>query len=273
MPIAFARFIKNYLYRYRAAIIPEWRLGDFPFTQHLKAVFLERDIEVVLDVGANVGQFAQLLRNPVGFKGPIISFEPVSSSFALLSSLAESDHNWSVFQSALGSTSGASTINVTAASEFSSLLTPKIGNVFPEWSHVERREAVSVSRLDDFLCANHINPRRAYLKIDTQGFDLEVLKGAPITLNAVEAIQIELSMRPLYDGAPSYFQVLSELSGMGFAISTMFPINLTNMMAIEMDCILVRETPDDSRRTRTYASLLKSGILIPRRFGRRHWPR
>jgi len=259
--------IVNLLHRSRIAVIPEWRLGAFPFVQQMRAVISQREIGMVLDVGANVGTFSRIVRNEVGFKGQIISFEPVSSSFAVLRSRAEADRNWLVFQTALGSTTCKSTINVTAASEFASFLAPKVGNVYPEWNRVERREIVSVSRLDDFLFANQITPKRAYLKIDTQGFDLEVLKGASGAIASIEAIQIELSMRAIYDNTPNYTEVLSELSRMGFVVSGMFPINLTDMMAIEMDCILVRETADDPLRTMTYASVMKRGVLLPRRFG------
>ena len=252
------------LYRSRIAIIPEWRLGTFPFVQHVRAVFSQRNIDMVLDVGANVGGFSQMLRKQVGFHSQIVSFEPVSSSFARLRARAASDTKWSVHQIALGSAAATATINVTTASEFASFLSPKETNLFPEWNRVERRETASVCRLDDFMLANHIDPKRAYLKIDTQGFDLEVLKGCTGIINVLEAIQVELSFRPIYKETPSYIEVLSVLSRMGFVISGMYPINLTNMMAIEMDCILVRDTGDDPLRTVTNASLVKRGVLIPR---------
>src|SRR5439155_10810610 len=80
------------------------------------------DITLVFDVGANVGQFGKLLRNS-GYGGRIVSFEPVNSAYAQLSSAAAHDPNWTTIPAALGTSKGEATINVNRNSDMSSLLT------------------------------------------------------------------------------------------------------------------------------------------------------
>ena len=209
---------------------------------HLREVFQLVDVDYVVDVGAHVGEFGQLLRADVGFRGPIISFEPVSTAFARLSRVAACDRAWHVHRLALGSESGQAMVNVTRPRVLSSLLAPA-AEAFPpaEAPAVDRRESVSLSGLDDVwdqLIGG--GGRRAFLKIDTQGSDLQVLEGATRSLQRVAALRAELSVQPLYRGAVPYTESLLAITRLGFELSGLFPVSRSHLRVLELDCVAIR---------------------------------
>jgi FkbM family methyltransferase len=181
-------------------------------------------IDVVLDVGANAGQFAHHLRRDLAFKGRIYSFEPLSVPFRRLQSRAAQDPDWHAFNFALGDVKGIATINVAANSESSSLL-----EMLP--SHVEAApqskfvgtEDVDVRTLDaifDDLCQPG---EGVYLKIDTQGFEGRVLQGADRSLPKIDTLQVEMSLTPLYSNELTFGELYQLLLGKGYAMVGLEP--------------------------------------------------
>jgi FkbM family methyltransferase len=175
------------------------------------------EIDVVLDVGANAGQFAHGLRRDLAFEGRICSFEPLNVPFRRLQSRAAEDPDWQAFNFALGDVGGTATINVAANSESSSLL-----EMLP--SHVEAApqskfvgtEDVEVRKLDaifDDLCQPG---ESVYLKIDTQGFEGRVLQGADRSLPKIDTVQVEMSLTPLYSSELSFDELYQLLLGKGY---------------------------------------------------------
>jgi hypothetical protein len=80
------------------------------------------------------------------------------------------------------------------------------------------------------------------LKMDTQGYDLKVYRGAASSLGRVQAVVSELSFQPIYEGMPDYRQMLAEFESAGFAVSGLFPVSRNpDLSLIEMDCVLVRQ--------------------------------
>jgi hypothetical protein len=106
-----------------------------------------------------------------------------------------------------------------------------------------RHEPVDVRRLDGVLAA-HAAPDsdgRALLKIDTQGFDLDVLEGASGILDGIAAIQVEVSLQPIYDGTAGSHETLEALTDRGFGLSGVFPVSADgDLRLIEVDCVAVR---------------------------------
>ncbi|MGE3268365.1 MAG: FkbM family methyltransferase [Chloroflexota bacterium] len=211
---------------------------------YLTHLFLLLSIDCVIDVGARNGEFGRLLREH-GYRGRIISFEPVPTTFEHLQQRAARDPLWDAYQVALGSENTLATINVMRSSEFSSFLAPIDGSELNRagWNAVVRQEQVPVRRLDDIL--PDILPAgrssRIYLKMDTQGWDLEVLRGAEQTLSRVQALQSEMSIIPIYDGSPPFSEALASLKQRGFAASAMFGVSRDPQQRLrEFDCVMVR---------------------------------
>lgn len=201
------------------------------------------DIDLVLDVGANVGQFAQNLRR-IGYQGHICSFEPVGEAYAeLLASLGD-DHRWAGYNYALGSKDERRIINVGAheSSAMSSFLTPRFDSKFSqEEIEVKRLDGV----LDEVLAATGLVNPRIFLKMDTQGYDLEVVSGASGWLDRILGIQSELSIEPLYEGMPHYLDALGSYESLGFKLHRLEELWRDDQSRdlIEMDCIMMRPQP------------------------------
>jgi FkbM family methyltransferase len=155
--------------------------------------------DLVLDVGANVGQFASELRL-AGYAGPIISFEPLSDAFTSLRDRSASDPHWSALQWALGAQTETGSINVSANSMSSSLLPMSEGHehAAPDSTYV-RTEQIQVRRMDEIPELDGY--QRMFCKIDTQGFEREVLNGIGDLWPRIVAVQLETSHVPLYDGS------------------------------------------------------------------------
>jgi FkbM family methyltransferase len=198
---------------------------------------------MVFDVGANIGQYGLSLRK-CGFTGRIVSFEAMASTHAKLSKVAANDYDWLVAPCcALGRTSGESTINVAANSVSSSLLPMRQQHLqaSPNSAYV-KREVVRVERLDDV--ASHLLEQdgRLMLKIDTQGYEEEVLAGAGQTLKAASALQLELSVVPLYEGAPELRRILEICENLGFQLHGLIPgfFNEATGRLLQMDGLFLK---------------------------------
>ncbi|MHB1207294.1 MAG: FkbM family methyltransferase [Rhodospirillaceae bacterium] len=226
------------------AVIPRWRLPRFEMARKLRDLFDRHAIETVIDVGANEGQYRDFLRDEVGFEGAIVSFEPIPDLARLLETRARTDPRWTISQKALGAARGTATINVMAGSDFSSFLQPRQveNHRQNEKNTVVRAVAVEVSTLDDEIPADR-SLARTYLKLDTQGFDLEVLKGARRAIAQVPALQTEVSFRPFYKGMPTYGESLDAFKNSGFAVAAFFLVTDDgHHRAAEFDCVMVRDS-------------------------------
>jgi FkbM family methyltransferase len=228
--------------RFGLAVIPRWRLGRLDFAQQLARLAHLLNVDWVIDVGANNGQFRDFLRAEVGWRGAISSFEPIPEIAAELRRRAAQDPGWTIHEVALGATNGNAVFNVAASSDFSSFLTPNAAQVpeFADLSTTVRRVDVELRRLDCVL--NEVAPsaRRIFLKLDTQGFDLEVLAGLGTARNQVALVQTEMSVRPVYNNMPDWQDSLATLNGMGFDLSGLFPVTHDSALRlVEFDCIAI----------------------------------
>lgn len=189
-----------------------------------REAFLERlDIDVVLDVGANEGQYAVDLRE-LGYGGRIISFEPLSEQFSLLEQRSSTDERWDCLNLALGGHDGEATINKAEYSVFSSFLeTTNFIEELDPGSVARGREKVRIRRLDAVLEEMSIGEGAVWLKIDTQGYELTVLEGASGWLDRFSAVQLEMSLRAAYEGQPGFETVRSFMGERGFVLAAILP--------------------------------------------------
>jgi FkbM family methyltransferase len=216
-------------------IAPLWRAPEVLLAERLRRIFAERRIGYVIDVGANVGQYRRFLRDRVGFTGPVLSAEPVSIYAEKCRQAG--DDNTTVLQCALGPETGSAEINVTEGTTLNSMLAPK------DWfagNTTVRRETVEVRRLDDIVPPG-FDLTRTFLKLDTQGFDLQAARGGPNALSKIPALQTEISIRPLYEGMPTMDQSLAFFRERGFEVADFFLVNpAEHGEAAEFDCLMVK---------------------------------
>jgi FkbM family methyltransferase len=212
-----AKLVRSLTRRMGVDLIP------FPSRGSLAFVLRHCDINCVLDVGANIGQTGSLLRD-LRFRGRIISFEPLSHAFAELSQRAKRDSSWSCHHCALGNADGEADIHVSDFSVYSSLL--PITEFAVNTDAVARQsrvEHVKVRSLDSLWPELDLEGRRILLKVDTQGFERNVLEGAAASLKKIRAVQLEMSVHGLYKGQPTYIEMLHYMTSRGFVIAGLNP--------------------------------------------------
>jgi FkbM family methyltransferase len=210
---------------------------------HTIELISRHNIDLVIDVGANMGQFAIDLRN-VGYSGLIISFEPITECYGHLQSIA--DKNWLIENYALGDTNTTEIINISNKSVFSSILkTSEFGNSnFSESIKIVDKQTIQIKKLDDVIrgLVNNFDKKRIFLKLDTQGYDHHVILGATDTLPCVQVLQTEVSCKAIYEDTPPFYETLTQLSRSGFNITGIFPLShdKNTMELLEFDCFLIK---------------------------------
>lgn len=191
---------------------------DRPMRDPVRLISLkarELGCRTVLDVGANIGQFGEeLLRT--GWNGKLVSFEPIAANHAALEVCAARFPNWSVAPAmALGAVEARADINVSENMVSSSLLpVGRASTDVLDETRYTRSEPVMVRRLDDVIQPSW--PAPFAIKTDTQGFELEVLRGAPNTLSNARVLMVEMSMAPLYEGGAQFASLYSFIENAGF---------------------------------------------------------
>lgn len=227
------------------AMIDRRRRIDAPFSHRAQLIsILETcEIDLVLDVGANEGQFGRLIRR--FYRGAIYSFEPVEEAFGRLACTAAEDPNWYVFKLGLGNSDAKMKINVPTETDFSSLLKANdyCINRFGDGARAIKTEEITVVRLDRLLEQSipGLRDKRIFLKMDTQGYDLEVFKGLGSLLDQTMVLQTELPVIPIYEGMPHWTESIATFEKAGLQIVGMFPISRDSEWVVEYDCLLARK--------------------------------
>ncbi len=182
-----------------------------------------REVDLVLDVGAAGGKYGGELRD-AGYLGRIVSFEPLSGPYADLVQAVAEDTEWTCMQAALGASDGELEINVSGNSDSSSFLPMRElhRQTAPESAYVAT-ERVQVRALDSIWDEVATEARNPFLKLDVQGYELEVLQGARSSLPKLTGIQVELSLVSLYEGAPTFHQMIDFLEAEDFRLAGLEP--------------------------------------------------
>lgn len=175
-------------------------------------------IDKIFDIGANNGQYATLMRQ-LGFDGVIISFEPLSDAFSELKKKTTHDKKWLAVNAAIGNFNGEAFINVAANSQSSSILKmlPSHIKSAPDSVYI-KKEKIKIHSLDSII-NDYLKPNdRVFLKIDTQGFEKNVLDGAQNSIRFIKGIQMEMSLIPLYEGEVLFFDMVEHMKKIGFSL-------------------------------------------------------
>lgn len=206
-----------------------------------RAVFMEQEnITLVVDVGAHVGDYGSGLRNR-GYRGRIEAFEPNPDSFAQLQSRAGKDPLWNVWNVGLGDFRGERDLHISANQVSSSFLGMHDAHAqaAPDSRYIGSR-SVEIRRLDDLSIARPLD--RVLLKLDTQGYEQEVLNGGAETIQKVRLIEIEMSIVPLYEGQPLVRDALAFMEDLGFVLIWIDRVHFTDdrMRLLQLDGIFGR---------------------------------
>ena len=211
---------------------------DSPFISIVRNLE-DSNVSNVIDVGANVGQFGLDIRRH-GFKGQIVSYEPVNETFGLLTQTTRRHQPWKAIQLGLGAAESERTINISGNDGLSSSLL-EMGSLhlenFPDSATVSRQN-ISISTIDNQLVVLGLRPQEIMLKLDVQGFEAEVLKGASQSISKIPLCYLEVSITPLYEGEVSYLPILIELSKYGHEVIDVFRgIKASNGKLLQLDIL------------------------------------
>jgi len=217
--------------------------------QVLKDALRASGAPVVVDVGANLGQFAQQVFE-TGFRGTVVSYEAqpeVHRELMKRAAAKSGPAKWIVAECcALGSGTGTVEMNISANSLSSSLLPMKRehADAAPASRYVCTK-TVKLARLDDVAAAAVPADVPLFMKIDTQGYEREVLEGAPRLLERTVGVHIELSLLQLYDQAPSLVEMVSYLESRGFQLFGLLPVFRDDRdgRLLQVDGIFMRRRP------------------------------
>jgi FkbM family methyltransferase len=243
---ALARPVRRALRRLGFDIVRYPRDDEGKLGAHLVALFEQLRVNCVLDVGAHWGEYGTLLRD-WSYTGRIVSFEPVAESASILEERAGDDPKWRVERLALGSRSRSASMHVYSASDLASFLTLNdyAADLYPDDTVLARQETVTICRLDEIIgqIDDENTPGTFFLKVDTQGLDLDVIAGAEGCLPRIRGIQLEAAVQPLYDGVADYLHTLEHLRQLGYKLTGAFPISRDRELGIiELDCVFTQSS-------------------------------
>jgi FkbM family methyltransferase len=193
------------------------RYPEMDVARRMKLVRAKK-INTIIDVGANSGQYASLMRD-YGYKGKIISFEPLLDAYNNLNKLVSNDPLWEAYNYALGNKNEKAFINVSGNSFSSSILDMLDAHLesAPESEYIAKQE-IGIKKLDEIFEELCDTKSGTMLKIDVQGFEKEVLQGASASLRSIDIIQLEMSIVPLYKDEMTLCDMITYLKGLNFEL-------------------------------------------------------
>jgi FkbM family methyltransferase len=214
------------------------------YPAHIIRDLLDRNgIGLVLDVGANEGQYSAELRK-AGYKGRIISFEPLHDAFHALKTKCSADPAWIAEKLALGDRNGTDIIHVSGHSPSSSLLpmTDLHTNSVPGSAYAGD-ESIELKTLDSIYSDLKVAGEKIFMKVDTQGYEMHVLEGAAQTLPLIAGLQLELSASALYEGEELYYTICRYVEEKGFRLVRIIPgyTNKSTGEMLQFDAVFFRK--------------------------------
>lgn len=216
-------FIKKFARKYLNIEVRRFNVMNSPFAL-IKHLLESHKVDLLLDVGGFIGTYGEEARE-MGYKGKIVSFEPIKASFQKLRAKADKDPNWQYHNIGIGTESEELTINIAGNYASSSLLgMHKNQTDLAPVAAYQDTEKIQIKRLDEVITPDIAKGYKSiYLKIDVQGYELNVLEGAKAILPYINVIQAEISFVTLYEQGPLYNEVISKLDELGFELFTILP--------------------------------------------------
>jgi len=195
--------------------------------------------DLILDVGANRGQFALDVLKAVPH-ARVVSFEPLPTACDVHRSVFGEDPSVTLVEGAVGSALGTAVLNISGSDDSSSLL--EVGDlqneVFPGTAAIGSVE-VPVAPLDDLISLTS-DDGEVLLKIDVQGFELEVLKGGTAALRHVRWVYVECSFVELYAQQPLAADIIAFLAERGFGLDEIVGVQRFKGRSVQADLLFIR---------------------------------
>jgi FkbM family methyltransferase len=218
-------------------------LKSSTFNTQRNTVIRRLGMDLALDVGAN--EWASAVRTS-GYAGTILSFEPDPRAISILRKNMQNDQEWKLYETALGNeTSELIMFQFPEMVEgMSSLKRPlnftKFGEEIVSSKDLIHEVLVPVRRLDDLLEDIEFGNKKIHLKIDVQGFEMEVLQGSPCLLEKCSSVEIEMPLVNFYDGAVQFLELSKLLIDLGFTASTIQTERWSYPAALDCDALFIR---------------------------------
>ncbi len=219
------------------------QLGTRLAEHEIQTVLARTGANVVLDVGANRGQFAGALRAR-GYTGRIVSFEPIPEHLAVLRRRSADDPDWMVLPYAAGDADGSAEINEVPGTMSSLLNASDFGRGWSQRLGRATVRSIEVRRIEGLLeqALAGVSDPRVFLKLDTQGYDLIAFRGVGEAVKSLVGLVSEVSCVPIYDGMPRLVEQVAEYEAAGFELAGMYPVTIhqPTLRVIEFDAVMVR---------------------------------
>jgi FkbM family methyltransferase len=210
---------------------------------HRRGLIKTLEIDCVWDFGASDGKYGVEIRSD-GYRGQIVSCEPLQESFAKLQDAAEGDINWRLFQGAVGSEPKEVELVLSGNLDSSSLLQIKQRHVdaYPS-SSMTGRQVTKVATWDQLAKEFQIPRGNWMAKVDVQGFEMEVFKGGAEAFEFLKLIEIELSLEELYTGQPLFQEMHQFFARNGFYLYWMEPgfVDHSKHEILQVECLYLRD--------------------------------
>lgn len=180
--------------------------------------------QAVVDIGGNRGQYAARLRSS-GYRGRIVSVEPIADAFAALAAQARNDPLWECRRVAVGEATGRRTLHIAANSSSSSLLPIAHRHLEAQpRSQYVGSETVDLVTLD-MLLSDVLDDGTVFcLKLDVQGYEYRILRASEHVLDRVVMLEIELSTVTLYEGGALLPDMVHYLGERGLRMHSAWPV-------------------------------------------------
>ena len=210
----------------------------------LRRVFELLKPSIVLDIGAHHGEYAEMILHDVGYSGVVVSVEANPHAFAILERKSSANPLWHAFNYAIGENNGCTTFNIMVSTQFSSLNMPIDipTSEFDSANRIQESVTVNLCTLTALLqsCSSIADCSRPFLKLDTQGSDLSILKASQSSAHSMLGIQCELSIIKIYKESPDFLEVIPFLYSLGFSLNSFVPNNAGHFpILIESDAIFI----------------------------------
>ena len=206
---------------------------------------VHHQIDLIFDIGANDGGYARLTRSE-GYKGKIISFEPLPDAYQSLLEKSKKDENWIIHKRCVvGSEIGQAEINISENSYSSSLLPMLQAHTSAAPTSIYKgKAATDLITLDSVFEYYRQSNKKIFVKIDTQGYEAEVLKGLTKNIENIFGVQLELSVVPLYEKQELYQHFFCYFEENGFFLWSLIPgfSDPSTGQCLQFDAIFIRKS-------------------------------